>query len=802
MADNSTFITGTAEGAFTAGFNELPAWATEDTLNSIKGILKKSFDVQSKTLQTLLKCACGEGGKSMSPDDAKKINDELERLGKNLKRTNEEDAKKRKRDKLRDKQEEDTLTRGKRLKTTEEKVTFVLTGLAAAGSKILGVNKDYINIYDSMYRSGLNVMNGNDSTADGFEALNQMVNLTGLRLETLQKVVEKYSNTVNAVGMAKFSKTLAMANTQLQALGYSSEQQAELIATLMESETGYTDIRKRTATQLSQDAVKLGTQLTKLSQTVGLSREQMQDNLKTNARAADSTMVAARFGEEAAMRVNQFVAGFKDQNLGKMFQQMAAATDPIFTQAYKDLQDSGLGVLANQLGQLAKDSKVLDPVESQRRLDSIINNLDQGIINGLQPLIDSGQSYARESLSLVAGLQQQGRNVSQATKEQQANATKTQASIAALKTEGERLAATLQKAFLPLIGIVDIFTKGLSILNNTIDYVINMFSAETRSLAGIGIIIAGFGSAIMGGMKIINAFTGLFGKGAGIIGKAVSGIGSAIGRIGGMLTRFAGPVAAIYAAFQLGTSIGETIYEMITGVEFAYDYIEIITGMFSDLSGWISGIFKGVKDSIGGVFGSIGGWFTDTFKGFQNAISSATDLVSNALSDIGNSLLKSLPILGTIGDYIMKGVDYFANIFNHVSMFVESFGDVLTGFLKSVASKFANKMSFGLFGSDESQVVKEEKSKVTKISVTTTPAPSTITSPSAIPAPSSAPEAARMQSNGDSSSSPAAAIERPARNADINKLLNHQGLLLEQILIGTNSLVDVNKDILRFSRNH
>lgn len=853
MADNSVFITGTSSGAFTEAFNDLPPWATEVTALQIEKYLRKSFDVQSKIFDQLKKCCTGSGGGAgkMSAEDTKKVNDELEKLSKNLKRNNEEDAKKRKREKEIEKAEKEGLTRDKKKKASDEILNQALAGLAAAGTAVIGVNKDYIDVYDSLYQSGINVLNGNNSTASGFEALNQMVNQTGLRLQTLQKVVEKYSTTVNAVGMAKFAKTLSMSNSRLQELGYSSEAQAELIGTLMESEAGYTDIRNKTAAQLSADAIKLGAQMGRLSLTVGMTREQLQENLKATSKSTESAFVFAKFGKEAADKLDAATAGIKDSGLRDTFMQLAAAANPAQVKGYNELVQAGLGDVAEQMNSLAKAGMHMDPVEFQKRLSSLTSYLESqtGRMGNLTNLIGNGGD---EAARILNSLYQQGRGVSQATDGQMNNATKTEATIAKLQTEVESLAATLQKAFFPLEQQVDLVTAGLKKMNSAIDGVIASINAETRSWIGVGIAIAGLIATLTLGKGAINTFFSMFGKagevlsgttrtlsgpikfignllmsagkslGSAISGvmKAFGGIGSVLARMGSIFLRFAGPVGALYAAFQLGVSIGETIMEMITGVKTSVDFLGTLGMIVDD----VTEVFKSIWKSISEFASGIGSLISTKFNEFTTWVSGAFKIVLDGVTSIGQAILGYLPWLNTVGEYITKGVNVLKSIVNTVTDGATQILNFIKKFVSGVANKFMNKMTFGLVGSDESEFTENSKDKKeepteaetaqemarfmsktpmkppSEISIPKSPAATTINSPSAVPA--EPPTSDTSKSNETpASGTTVAGIDRPGKGADINSLLVNQGLLLEQILMGTNSLVSVNKDILMYARN-
>lgn len=669
MADNSVFISGSATGALKEALDGLPPWATQNTAEQLEKYLRLSYGVQQKSLAQLVKTATAKGT-GLSPAEIAKANDELDDLIKNLSRANDEEDKQFKRTKRR---EEEENKRDKKSGDSSDALGNALKLTAAAGSKVIAVNKDYINVYDSMYKSGINVLNGNNDTASGFEALNMMVNQTGLRLQTLQVVAEKYSTTVNAVGMAKFAKTLGMSNTRLVELGYSSEAQAELIGTLMEAESGYTDIRNKTAAQLSDDAIKLGNQLGKLSQTVGLSRDQLQENLKANSKSTQAAMVFARFGKDAADKLNAATAGIKDSGLRNTFMELAAAANPAQVKGYNELVQAGLGDVANQMSSLAKAGMHLDPAEFQQRLSALTSGLETqtGKMGNLSNLLGKG---GEEAASILNGLYQQGRGVSQASADQATNATKTQKTVAALQTEVESLAASLQKAFFPMEEQVELLTAGLGKLNGVIDKLIGSIDADTRSWVGIGLSIASVLSTVA---TTLASF-----KYLGVISANVARV-------------FTG----LIGAFTAGYAIGTLIYNLISDFEWA-------TNMFD------------------AIFGAV------------------------------DSILQHIPGLGT-----------------GAKERVESRARVEAAQAKNAGSS--------------------------TVSVTKTPAPSMVDSPSAVSAP---PAAVNTNTVVGANPAPVAMASSPT-DGSINTLLNRQGIILEQILAGTTTLVSVNKDILKYARS-
>ena len=683
MADNSVFITGTTSGAFTDAFSDLPPWATERTALAIEKHLRRSFDVQSKIFDALKKLPTSNTGGKMSSDDVKKVNDELADLAKNLKKNNDEAEKQRK-----------------------ESLGSGLSTLATMGNKLVGVGKDYINVYDSLYKSGINLLNGNNSTIDGFESLNQVVNLTGLRLETLQKVAEKYASTINVVGFNKFARSISIANNRLTELGYSSEEQANLIGTLLQAETGYVTTRNKSSDEIAKDAIRLGERFDRLVKTVGMTRDQLSENLKSTAESSDAAMIFARFGKEAAAAVSENAAGIKDSGLRDMLVELAAAANPAQVKGYNVLVQAGLGDVAEQMNQLSKGMMALDPVEFQKRIASLGQYLEQqtGRMGSLANLKGQGGDEAASALNAVF---QQARSVSDATRDQADSARKTQASIAKLQTEIESFSATLQKAFFPLTDQVNIAASAFGILNSNIDRAIAAFEAETRSLVGFGIAVAGLIASIALASGAMGRFSIDASKSGGLLGSSIM-------NVGGAFMRLLGPVALLYTAFQVGTAIGETLYEMFTGLKATGGYLKAISDMFPELSGSLKRIVDWIKE-----------------------------------------------------------------------------------FASKLGAKVVNKLSFGILGSENSAT----SGASSTVSVPKSPAGSTVLSPSTQPSNVDGSTGNATMPTSTASAVPPTGIKKPDSNADINSLLRHQGALLEQLLLSTNTLVSVNKDILRYSRN-
>lgn len=697
MADTSVFINGAAEGAFTDALNGLPAWATEDTLLLVESHLRKSFDVQKKGFDELLKqignVATSTGS---NPATQKAANDALDTYLKELKKTNEELEKDRNKKK---KDDTDKESKTKKQKIMSEAMTKVLTGLIAAGTKILKVQDQYFNTSNDLFKSGINLLAGQNETQSSMLSLNQMITLTGLRLETLQKVVEKYTSSINAVGLLKFTKTLSLTNQKMQQLGYSTEEQAELLGTLVESESSYSDIRSKTTQQLADDAFRLGGQLNKLSLTTGISNAQLQDNIKALAKNSDSMVVSAIYGEKAAENMNLLAASAKDTDIGNMFQKIAAAVTPEITAPFKALNASGLGEQAVQLTRIIQASRdgSISATQAMEQTTAVAKSMNSAQIQALKIQEQAGTEGASEAITVIAKLRAQGNTLSKATDGQAKQAVDNQAKLSAFSSEVERARAQMQKTFPLLEEQVEHATTALKLFNDTLDRITGSMSATTRSWIGVGIEAAALVVSLAASVFGLKTITGSMTKIPGMIGDAASGLRSSINSLGPILGK-------------LGAGLGVTAAAAFAAYE----------------------VWNLAK-------------------------------ASKALYDIKNR----------------EGVKSSAG--------------------QSVEDRKKN------FTPDEwkrwNQIEAESKAPRSQISVPKNPTQSTINSPSAVSANETKPDTdVSAGAPTVASAAVGSGIEKPPSTSDINSLMTYQNSISEQVLLGINNLVSVNKEILKYSR--
>jgi hypothetical protein len=554
MADNSVYITGADKGSLVDALDGLPPWATQKTAQDIEMYLKKSFDMQTLIFQQLKTGGSGgSGGSSAGNSSAKQASDDLDKLARTVRLDVEEYEKKKKRDKLLEQQGNDDIKRGKSLNTTGDKVDYVFGKISLAGNKLLENDKKYLSVYDSLYQSGINVLNGNNDTTDGFKALNQMVNETGQRMEVMQKTLEKYSTSVNVVGVNKFSKAIKASTDQLNAQGYYNENLNDLIGSLIESEKGYMNIRGKSAEEIASESIRFGSQVDKLSKTIGMSRDQILENNKQTSKSTETMIVTAKYGAEAGRNLALATAGIKDQGLRQTILELAASSNDMQVEGFRKLQAAGLGDYANQLSKFAKSLIGLSPVEAQKRLRDFSEQVENntGRIANLGLTLDGVGGAAAAT---VNSIMQSGRDVTDASSDQDENAQKTQASLSSLNQQFEKTQAILQSAFYPMVEQVNGATAALKLFNTAAYGGINILNAETRSWIGAGVVVLGLISDIALFSSGLRTISSLF-KGSGNI------LASAFETLGGSLGKMAARAGAVGGALLAGYEVGTFAYE-------------------------------------------------------------------------------------------------------------------------------------------------------------------------------------------------------------------------------------------------
>lgn len=538
MADNSVFITGAAEGVFTDALKELPGWATEETAESIEKILRKNLNIQTQALRDLVRVAKDRDSSGNGIDNSitKNANSELGKLVKLFKLTAEEEKKERRRKKQRDKEEESSTSGVRKFTGTADKARFVLENLAKMGGHVLDANKQYITTANNLYKSGINILDGEDKQTSSLLALNDIVKRTGVRLEIWDKAVEKHGSSMNAVGIIKFSKAVEMSKHQMAALGLSVEDGVNALGTFVENQTRYNDMRGKDAKTLSTESVNFAKNIIRASKSLGLSVEQVLNNTKELAKSTNMSIVSAQSGKKVADKLTEALSAAPPE-LSKMITSMVAAAGAGQLEASDEFR-----IIAGSASSFTTTfQKLIYDLEKGSLSQTEFNDRIQRMVRDPRWEQDmrAMQQYRRNPeaaamLDLMALLQNMANSTSKVTEQQLANAQQSQKTVADFLNAEERKQASMQALFVPLESQIKSLTRAMEVLNDAVYGLAENTSVESRAHIGALAIMTKFITdnviPVLGSIAAFKyIFAGGAAAGAGAAGAGAAGAGAASG---------------------------------------------------------------------------------------------------------------------------------------------------------------------------------------------------------------------------------------------------------------------------------
>jgi hypothetical protein len=793
MADNSVFITGAADGAFTEALSGLPPWATESTLFKIQGILEKTLQVQNKMLAEAAKKFGGKG--SNNPETTKKYNDELEEAVKNLAKENSENTKKKKERK----EEEDHFKKKKKHWEDQLAVWTEIRGrIVAFGAAIQNTFKENFDTYTKLNAEGINLVANLQSASDGFNSLQQITALTGVRYTELAASMTKYNAAVNAFSAGKFAKTVGLATKNLLQFGFSSKESADLLGAYLDTQMGYTDVSKKSVLQVSSELVGFGDRINKLSLATGMARAAILANLDALAKSNEASVLQGQVGEKAAESTLEFVSSLKNQNFGKSLLKMMTDVVKPLNETSMTLQKLGQGGFAQKMQAFVRSLDGLSPQQQAQALKEferrnhaeIEANKQQANFYSQVPEL-AGE--ANKALEMYAGLQQSARAVTELNEKDLKKLESTNKARAALATQWETLLSKLQQAFAPTAPMIEMFANGLEWLNKKIDAFINLFSDQTRSWVGIGIVIGTF----FAGMKILGSIVRVASKNFGLIAEKgskapglISRLFGGLGRLLPIVGRLLGVAGLLYAAFEVGQAIGEQIYGVVSNFNW-----------FNDM---MDSLFKGIDDITAGLL--------DTLSSFWKGLIQIKDYFMKTFSEIGDGYANIASwISGKIKEVIGLIPDSVKSIFSEFTNIVNDIGDAFKQLIGRVVGKFIPDFAKGWFGSGENKSpassvtntkISESKSSTVSsnnVTIIKSPSQTNVVSPKTI-AEQPDTQSVKAVKIPESSSAAGTGIEKSSSDVNINTALNYQNSLMEQLLHSINSMASTSKDILKYTR--
>lgn len=475
MADN-TNITGIADGVLEQALEGVPQWATEETLSSMHGLMNKSVALEAsmeKILRALAKT-------NLDPKKWNDLNDGLDQMLKDFDQTHK-DFEKRKKD---EKEQRDNHTKGtklyKLLFDSQYRLDQALFVTTAALKGMVNTMVKNVKTFDRLYESGIAVSSAGDGARDAFDSLRQMSVLAGMSVEKFGAIAEKSAG-ANALGLGKFAKTLPAVSKNLQMLGYDVAQAAEATGAYLDSMLGFADIQSKSQEEIEEGAIRFGKSLQKLSLITGISRQKLLENTAAISQSTDANVLAGTIGEEGALRFSEFVASFKDQNIGQQFLKMMSSKIPALNSTFQNFAKAGLGNMGMQIVKFTKSLAGLSPDRAALATKNFVNSLGNldAIINHQQLLAEAGVEGAEENIKILVGLRQQANAAKELSLEEIEKNEKAAAASAKIRSAWMGIMGTFSNIFSPTLGELEALGNGLEWVNEKLKAV-GQWMANTK----------------------------------------------------------------------------------------------------------------------------------------------------------------------------------------------------------------------------------------------------------------------------------------------------------------------------------
>lgn len=773
MADNNVNITGIDPGALSG----LPEWATETTIKRIESVLNKSFGVQGKMLAQMMKSA---GSNALTPDEIRKLNDEIKKLITNTKTLREEDKKVAE-------QAED------REKDRQEFMKIAIAKLSTATSILLNTMKQNMETFDKLYASGINVVSGFDGVTDGFQALQHFSLQTGVRYTELSATLQKFSSAINVFGLGRFAKALSASSAELRQYGFSTKEAGELLGQYLEIQRGYAG-----SAQLSQEAatrgvVEFGKRITSVSIATGMARDLLMQQVDALSKSSEALILNATVGGDATQATLEYIASFKDQQIGQQVLRMITDSIKPLNTTFMNFQKLGMGGFGQQMMTFANSLKNLSAFDAQKRTADFVKS-NQAALDAMTKQANlyrqaGMQAEADAILSMIGGLRQQAAAFNKMSEEDQKKMKMTSDASVEFKNAMESIKSSLQVLFAPFAQALTIAAKGLSAVATAITYVETVIPGLTRVLGTAVVAVGLFVSALVAAKSAmaIGKFAGIVGGGGG--GGGGKGSGGGIGDIlgGGKDTdkKGGGIIAAVKGLAALGGPaapkilLGATVLSgviAILGVGFAAAAYVIGKAMPTFAEGFVK--FSEVDGNNLGLVGkgllslSIGlGAFTAVM---------ATAATGNLFTSMVNGLTS---LFG--GDTIMSRISQFASIGPGLEMAGNGLVRIAEG-INNIDLAKAEQLSNILPKISASGL---STTAMGAIQTSTIDSPSTVSSSGV--SGSQAPKPEIMSAGG-------AGREEVAGQSSIHSILSTQNGLIERLVNSNNDLISINRDMLKY----
>jgi hypothetical protein len=475
MADNINIV-GTTEGALAAGLEGLPPWATEYTLSSIKGMMSKSVALEA-SMEKILRLMAKT---NMDPKKWQDLNDALDQMLDDFEDTHKEYEKKKKDNK----EDRDNHIKGtklyKLLTDSQYRLDQAVVITTAAFKGMIAVMTTNVKTFDRLYESGFAVSEATDGARDAFDSLRQMSVLAGMSVDKFGKILETSAG-ANAIGAVKFAKTLPVVSKNLQQFGFDVAQSAQVTGAYLDSMMGFSDVQSKSQEEIEEGASKFGKNLQRLSLITGVSRQKLLEQTAAISQSTDANVLAGTIGEDGALKFSEFIASFKDQNVGQQFLKMMSSKLPALNQTFQNFAKAGLGNLGMQVMRFTKSLAGMSPERAALATKNFVNSLGNldAVINQQQLLAEAGVEGSEENVKILVGLRQQAnatKNLNEADIKKNELAAEQSARI---RTAWMGIMGTFSNLFSPTLDELTMLADGLEWVNTSIKGMVQWMTTTT-----------------------------------------------------------------------------------------------------------------------------------------------------------------------------------------------------------------------------------------------------------------------------------------------------------------------------------
>lgn len=809
MAD-SVYIDGFSQDAI----SQLPEWATESTLSSILKTLQansKMQDTHFQKLENALRKFTGVKGPSgstttLDPKLMGQLNDEL----RDSLQFAEQEATQHKKTKKQWAETNKQHTLGEALfgKLTKSAAGFntILGGIDVLAAKGIAAMKENVNGYTNLYRAGVGVIDASNGISDGFQSLEHLVLLSGIRLSDLNTIMTKYSTTVTVYGTQKFVKAATLAQKSLQGLGYSAIEGLEFTASYLDAIKGFSDTANLSEQQIAKSAVKFGSSMRDLSLLTGQSTQELMSKFKDLAKSTDAFILTSQVGGEASKNMLAFAAGLKDQNLAK--QLLATVTAPIkeIDSTVNALLSSGQGAIAQQYKDVAGKLKAAsENGASPEQLSEIYRQFGANMrvsAAQIQNLQLQGTEQSKAALSIIMSAQQAARDskpLTAARLDEIKKETESQQARNRIADQWNSIIAKFVALFTPSTAMLNFFGDALGVVSSSMSWVADKFEGSIipSVLAIAGALTGGVASILVAFAKFKSVFSftksvkeapveqnGLMSK----IGQSISSGASKIwawmstalqdigSKMGAMFSRIWELITLPFEG--LGTKIWGSISSLFKSAS---------TGIIETVTTWLGRIFS-IFDPFMGIISKLGGLFM-RFAGVVGLLYTAFE-GGYAIGTWLHNLIKDF-------DLFQKGMDGLFSFIDHLLQYVP--GQIG----KDAKERIATQDNLAKINTEKSASVAATpttKTAIQPIQPVTEPTRSVIRSVSAAePTNKDQQEPEKLSTASDNQS--IAKTPPTAKEPEINSILKYQTSLLEQLLDKESDILSTNRELLKITRN-